>query len=87
MSPFEQIFPQEWRGVRLISIPTGLGRLLPAAVAADHGEELQVICLHPEYHRDWVLTVKRKSILPNRYRLTGDMKSIISQRQSRRIYE
>ena len=71
----------QYRNIELLDIPSGMGGVLPPAIAADHGEELQVICLHPEYLNNWLLTVKRSECKPISYRLDDKMKRIIDSRK------
>jgi hypothetical protein len=73
---------QNFEGVELIDIPSGMGGTLPAAIAADHGEELDVICLHHEFFPNWVLTVKRADTKPWTWgALNNRMKKIIRSRK------
>lgn len=72
----------QYRNTELLDIPSGMGGIFPAAVAADHGEELQVICLHPEYFTNWLLSVKRSECQPMTYKLDDKMRRIIDSRKS-----
>lgn len=74
--------PTNYRGIELVNIPSGMGGALPAAVASEDAEELRVICLHPEYFTDWVLTVKRSEVTPMTYPLNSAMKAIIDKRRA-----
>lgn len=75
-------YAMQYRNIELIDIPSGMGGLLPAAVAADHGDDLQVICLHPEYFNNWLLSVKRSECRPMSYKLTDGMRRIIDSRKA-----
>jgi hypothetical protein len=70
-----------WNGIRLVDIPSGMGGTFPAAVAADHGEKLDVICLHPDFFNNWLLTVKAEDVRPFSYALTAPMRRIIRDRR------
>lgn len=72
-----------YRTIELLNIPSGMGGVLPAAVAEDHGEKLQVICLHSEYFNNWLLTVNRADCSVMSSALSKDMKSIINKRITR----
>ena len=58
-----------------------MGGTLPAAVAADHGDELQVICLHDEFWPNWLLTVKASEVKPFSWTLKPAMKKMIDGRK------
>lgn len=70
----------EYRGIKLVDIPSGMGGAFPAAVAAAGAEETQVICLHEEFYPNWLLTVKTSELKPFSYRITPRMKRIIDSR-------
>ena len=72
----------QYRNIELLDIPSGMGGTLPAAVASDNGEELQVICLHEEFYSNWLLTVKRSQCKPMTYKLNNNMKRIIDSRKA-----
>lgn len=78
-----EIARTEYAGVELVDIPSGMGGVFPAAVLADHGDEIQVVCLHGHYYTDWVLTVKRADTRACTYTITRDMKRIIDSRRRR----
>lgn len=72
---------QTYRGVQLVEIPSGMGGTLPAAVAARlDGGEVQVICLHPEYFPNFLLSVKATELQPFTYTLTSFAKECIDGR-------
>lgn len=73
-------YPQTYKNVSLCCIPSGMGGVLPAAIAKDHGEQLTVICLHEEYFPNWVLTINKSDIKPNSYQLVDSYKRIINGR-------
>lgn len=73
----------QYLGIEIIDIPSGMGGTLPAAIAEDHGNELQVICLHEQFFTDWLLTVNKAEIKPCSYTLTPFMKNIIQRRKSK----
>ena len=73
---------EKYAGTKLIDIPSGMGGTLPAAIAADHGETLQVVCLHHEFYTNWILTVKKSETKPFSYHLTNGMKKIIQSRKA-----
>jgi hypothetical protein len=70
-----------YRNIELLDIPSGMGGTLPAAVASENDDGLQVICLHPEFFTNWLLTVQRNECKPMSYRLNDDMKRIIDSRK------
>lgn len=70
----------EYRGIELVDMPSGMGGKLPAAVAMDEGEALQVLCIHPDYFNNFLMTVPRSQCEPCSYRLTRDMMRLIDQR-------
>lgn len=70
-----------YRNIELLDIPSGMGGTLPAAVASETDDGLQVICLHPEFFTNWLLTVDRAECKPMSYRLNDDMKRIIDNRK------
>lgn len=72
---------KHYRNIELVDIPSGMGGTLPAAIAKD-GDEVQVICLHPEYYTNWLLTVNKSDCKPMSYRLTDSMKKIIDSRKA-----
>jgi len=75
------VYPQSFLGVRLVCIPSGMGGVLPAAVAAEHNDgTTQVICLHEEFYPNWLLTVKTSEIKPNTYQISEFGKKIIRER-------
>lgn len=72
----------QYRNIELLDIPSGMGGILPAArCGVETGEEIQVICLHPEYYTNWLLTVKKSECNPMTYRLDDKMKRIIDGRK------
>lgn len=73
-----------YQGLKLVDIPSGMGGTLPAAIAADHGKELQVIGLHHEFFTNWLLTVNAADTKQFSYTLTDAMKKIITSRKSQR---
>jgi hypothetical protein len=74
-------YPQSYLGIRLVCIPSGMGGVLPAAVAAEHEDgTTQVVCLHEEFFPNWLLTVKTSEIKPNTYRLSEFAQKIIRER-------
>lgn len=75
-------YPQQYLGVELCNIPSGMGGVLPAAkVGHVHEGKEQVICLHSEYYPNWVLTVNQNEITPNTHNLNDFMKATIKQRK------
>lgn len=75
----------QYLGVELVNIPSGMGGVLPAAVASRNDDgSCQVICLHQEYFPNWLLTVKPEGISPFTYPLTDFAKKCIRERISRR---
>lgn len=76
---------QEYMGVRLVDIPSGMGGTLPAAVARVDVEngEYQVICLHHEFFPDHMLSAKISECHEMSYKLTPAMKAMIARRHPR----
>lgn len=70
----------KYKNIELVDIPSGMGGTLPAAVAVDNGEDLQVICLHHEFYPACLLNVKRKDVKPMTWTLKPSMKKIINKR-------
>ncbi|MFO0958252.1 MAG: hypothetical protein U0800_12635 [Isosphaeraceae bacterium] len=69
-------------GIEVVNISSGMGGVLPAAVAARHDNDTaQVICLHEVYFPSWLLTVKQADITPYTTKLTEFAKRIIKERK------
>lgn len=61
-----------YKGIEIVSIPSGMGGVLPAAVAMEFDSgEMNVICLHDEYFPNWVFTTKREVVSEYTYPLTA----------------
>lgn len=71
----------QYRNIEILDIPSGMGGTLPAAVASENDDGLQIICLHPEYFTNWLLTVDRTECRPMSYKLDDKMKCIIDGRK------
>ena len=70
-------------GVEIVTFPSGMGGVLPAAVAARYEDgTAQIICLHEEYFSNWLLTVKQEELKHCSCRLTEFAKQIIKERKS-----
>jgi hypothetical protein len=72
--------PQEYRGVKLRDIPSGMGGVLPVAVSNEVDGTTWVVCLHDEFFPNWVLTVPSAELRPFSHRLDAHMKKIIDSR-------
>lgn len=76
-------YPQEYNGVQLCNIPSRMGGVFPAArTGSKHEGKEQVICLHPEFWTNWVLTIKEDEISTASFELTPAMKKIINSRKA-----
>jgi len=73
---------QEYKGIKLVDIPSGLGGTLPAAIAGEpHSDGLvPVICLHSEFYTNWLMVCKPESLRPMSSMLNTRMKRIINSR-------
>lgn len=74
----------QYRGIDLVDIPSGMGGVLPAAVAQRHDDgTMQVICLHDEFYPNWLLTVKQTDTKPFSYSISDRIKKILDKRITR----
>ena len=71
---------RQYKNTELVDIPSGLGGVLPAAIAEKRETESTVICLHPHFYTNWVLTVDNKDLKPISSYLSDDMAKIIDSR-------
>lgn len=73
----------EYRGAKLVDIPSEMGGSLPAALTGHQDEDgrVYVVCLHPEFYTNWVFTAAPANIKPWTWgSLTPAMKRIIASR-------
>ena len=72
----------QYMGTEIVNIPSGMGGVLPAAIAQKHDDgTTQVVCLHEKFYPNWLLTVKADEISPCTYRLTEFAKKCIRERR------
>jgi hypothetical protein len=73
-------YQQEYKGFKLVDIPSGLGGVLPAVISYEYDDKYSVICLHDEYFTNWALQIDKDKIKPMSCVLTDAMKALIESR-------
>lgn len=69
----------EYRNLKIIDFPSGMGGSFPGACASESGGFLRVICLHPDFSTGKLIAVPVESAKPMSYRFTEKMKKIIDR--------